>query len=437
MKRNKIINAFKNKDILKAILFTLAALLVYRLGCAIPTPGTTVGALTTALSGSSILTMFSMFTGGSLDNYSIFTLGVSPYITASIVVQLLGDIIPYLSELRKTGEKGRVKLNRITRWAGFVLAILQAFSLTYGFDKQYGILQYSVPRYYVYVTCVLVAGYSATVWIADAITRHGIANGQSMIIFAGIVAKFPSTFASAFSTLISGKEGTELYQGIGTFVAFCLLFAFIIFAVIFIEGSYRKIHIRYAGQSYSGVGRTSGSQWDASMDNSYIPVKVNSASVIPVIFAQSLISIILIVTSYVNYDVYEALNDNWLSFGGKKGLLIYALLIIFFTFMYTEVQEDFEAMAKNLSQNNGYIANVRPGKDTEDFLRKTYNRVTVAGAFGLVLLALLPYVLAMFTDLSSTNAVMGTGMIIVVGVAIEAVNNVRTMMAPYKRPSFY
>lgn len=426
-KKRKLRNIL-NKDVVKALLFTFIALLVYRLGCTIPTPGTSIGSLTTALSSSSILTMMSMFTGGGLDNYSIFALGVSPYITASIVIQLLSmDVIPALSELNKTGEKGRVKLNRITRWVGLAFAILQAASMTYAFDKNYGILQYSVPRYYIYVTLVLVAGYAATVWIADAITRHGIANGQSMIIFSGIVVNFPSTFLSAFSTLISGKEGSELYAGIGQFSAFCLLFVFIIFMVIFIESSFRKVRIYYSNKSMSG----------SYEENNYIPIKVNSASVIPVIFAQSLLSVVLIAMSYIHYDTYEILSNNWLSLEGKKGLLIYALLIWLFTFMYTEMQLDPAEMAKNLSQSNGYIMNVRPGKDTENYLRKTIKRVTVAGALALIFLALLPYVLAMFTDLSSTNALMGTGMIIVVGVAMEAVNNVRTILAPNKKPKFF
>lgn len=415
-----------NKNVVKALLFTFLALFIYRLGCSITTPGTTIGSLTSALSNSGLVTAFTMFSGGSLDNYSIFALGVSPYITASIIVQLLSDIIPSWEELKKSGEKGRVKLNRITRWVGLAFAILQGAAMTYTFDKDYSILTYSVPRYYIYVTLILVAGYSATVWIADAITRHGIANGQSMIIFSGIVVNFPTTFYEVYNTLVTG-EGQELYAGIGKFIGFIALFVFIIAMVIFLDSSYRKIRIYYSGRSMSNTYQN---------ENSYIPIKVNSASVIPVIFAQAFISLTLIATSYINYDFYEVLSDNWLSFEGKKGLLIYAIIILFFTFLYVDMELDPEEMAKNLTQSNGYILNTRPGKDTEDYLRKTIKRVTVAGGIGLAALALLPYLLTMFTSLSSTSAVMGTGMIIVVGVAMEIINNIRTMTAPSKKPSF-
>lgn len=416
-----------NKDIRKALVFTIVVLLIYRLGCAIPTPGTNANVLTKVVSNSSVLTMMNMFSGGSLSNYSIFALGVSPYISASIIIQLLSmDVVPALSEMTKNGEKGRRQLNKVTRYVGLVLAILQALALTYGFDKQYGLLVNSNWKYYGYVTAVLVAGYSVAVWFADKITRRGIANGMSMIIFTGIVSNIPAIFTSTYSSLIADKSGADLYWGIGYFVGYCLIYLIIMIAVIFMETSYRKIRVYYSNQSMSAQ----------TTDSNFLPIKVNSASVIPVIFAQSLINVVQTIASFASSTAYSKLSDI-LSLTSVSGLCIYAFLVLLFTFLYANLELDPEQMAKQLSQSNGYVRNIRPGKDTETYISKTISRVTVAGALGLVVLAVLPYILSMVSSLSTVSAIGGTGMIIVVGVALEAVNSLEAIAAPSKKPNFF
>lgn len=425
-RKNTFSAIFGNRDILKALVYTVVLLFIFRLGCAIPTPGTNAKVLTQIMSNNSVLAMMNMFGGGSLSNFSIFALGVSPFISASIIVQLLSmDVVPALTEMTKTGEKGRRKLNRITRILGLVLAAIQAFALTYGFDRQYGLLVTSNWKYYGYVTAVLVGGYSIAVWFADKITRHGIANGMSMMIFTGIVANIPSIFVSTFSSLVSGKTGNDLYIGTAWFVAFCLVYLLIIVAVIFMETSYRKIRVYYSNQSMSGM----------TNDSSFIPVKVNTASVIPVIFAQSLVNVVLMITSFASKSAYTKISGI-LSLTTVPGLCIYAFLVIFFTFAYADMELNPEEMASQLSKSGGYIRNIRPGKDTQTYLSKTIARVTVAGAAGLVVLAVLPYILSMVTDLSSASAIGGTGMIIVVGVALEAVNSLKAIAAPSRKPNF-
>lgn len=426
-KQNILIAAFKDKEVRNAILFTFGILIVYHIGCMIPTPGTIVQSLSEAVSGNSFLAMLNMLNGGALANFSIFALGVSPFITASIIIQLLSmDVVPCLTEMTKSGEKGRVKLNRVTRWVGLAMAIVQAFGITYGFDKQYGIMMYSNYKYYLYVITLLVGGYSVSVWLADKISKHGIANGMSMIIFAGIVSSIPAIFKNTFTSLIVGETGNEMYTGVAWFALFCLLYIVIILAVIWMETSFRRIHVYYSGQAASS----------ATKDANYIPIKVNPASVLPVIFAQSVTNVVLMVLSFANHNVYEKVSDV-LSLNSVLGLIIYALMVILFTFLYSNLELNPEQMADNLSKSGGYIMDIRPGRDTEKYLSKTISRVAVAGAIGLTVLAVLPYILSMCTDLPNATAIGGTGMIIVVGVAIEAVNAITSRTVSMKKPSFF
>lgn len=412
-----------NKEMRKATLFTLLFLLIYRIGCAIPTPGTYTGKLVQELSNNSMLAMMSMIGGGSLSNFSIFALGVTPYITASIIVQMLSmDVIPALTEMSKNGEKGRIKLNRVTKWVGIVLAVLQSLAMVRVFDLNYGLLVTSNWKYYVYIIAIQTAGYSSTVWLADSITRHGITNGMSLIIAFGIITNIPSTMMNAYTSFISGTEGSALALGCVRMAVFILVYLLIVISVIFMETSERRIHMRYANQSYM--------QFPSS---SYLPIKVNPSNVIPVIFAQSFINIAMLIASAVSKTAYQEV-QNYLSFDKWYGLLIYAGLILLFSFGYTYIELDPEEMADNLSKSGAYIPSVRPGKDTETYIYKVSMRVNVAGAIGLTLLALLPYVLTMLTDLSVASAIGGTGIIIVVGVAMETVRGLRTAAMPAKKP---
>lgn len=403
------------KALMKRILFTLGILALYRLGSTLPVPGIDTTAMSAIMSGSSVFAVLNMIGGGALERMSLFALGVSPYITASIIIELLSmDVIPALSEWRKGGNPGRNKLSNATRYLGLALAALQAVGIVRGFDKQYGILTNSSVSSYLFVITMLVAGTEMLCWLGDQITERGIGNGMSMIIFAGIVANLPAQFSGAFSTLASGASSITV--GILKFALYCAIYLLLILAVVIVEGSERRIPISYSTR----MNVLGGSQMN------YMPFKINSASVIPVIFAASVITAPQIILSFINYGAYEKLADT-LSFNKPLGLILYAALTFGFTFFYTDLVMDPEQIAADLKKNNGFIPNVRPGKDTENYIKGILHRITVFGAIGLTVLAVIPYLLPMLIkSLPSTIGIGGTSVILIVGIALETVKMMQT-----------
>lgn len=402
---------FKNKEIRHKIWFTLAMLLIYRVGSAIPVPGVDANTLADQISDNSVLSMMNLLGGGALEKLSVFAMGVTPYITASIIIQLLSmDVIPALTEMTKSGQTGRMKMEKITRYLGVVLSFVQAYSLVYGFDKQYGVLENANLSGYLYTATVMTAGTMFLIWLGDRISMKGIGNGLSIIIFAGIVSNIPSEFSQVWAVLAGGTTDSELFNGILQFSLYILLYLIIIVFVVIMETAVRKIPIQY----------TNSSTYSRGNDVTFLPLKINSASVIPVIFAQSIMTAPQIVISFFNQDLYQKLSS-WLSLSSYTGLALYAVLTILFTFFYTELQVDPDQVADNLSKNGAYIPGIRPGNETKQYLHKVLNRITVLGAIALVIVAILPYALPMFTSLPSTISVGGTGIIIVVGVAMETI----------------
>ena len=405
-------NMFKNKEIRKKIFFTLAMLLIYRIGSSIPVPGIDAATLAKQISDNSILSMMNLLGGGALEKMSIFAMGVSPYITASIIIQLLSmDVIPSLTEWAKSGQTGRQKIEKTTRYLGVVLAFVQAFSLVYGFDKQYAILEFSALPTYLYVATILCAGTMFLVWIGDRISMKGIGNGISIIIFAGIVSNMPTQFAQIYSILVGGTSNGEVFNGVLQFVLYCLIYLAIVVFVVIMETAVRKIPIQYTNSISNRGGKS---------DVTFLPFKINSASVIPVIFAQSIMTAPQIVISFFNTDLYQKL-QNYLSLTKPFGLALYAVLTILFTFFYTDLQVDPDTVADNLKKSDAYIPGIRPGQDTKKYLHKVLNRITVLGALGLTLVAVIPYLLPMFTSIPASSAIGGTGIIIVVGVVRETI----------------
>ncbi|MEE3487093.1 MAG: preprotein translocase subunit SecY [Bulleidia sp.] len=401
---------FKNKEIRNRIFFTLALLLIYRIGSAIPVPGVDSAQLSASIADNSILSMMNLLGGGAFERMSVLALGVTPYITASIIIQLLSmDVIPSLTEMTKSGEKGRLELDRITRYLAVVLAFVQSFSMVYGFDKQYGILSNSTTAGYLYTATILTAGTQFLVWLGDQISVKGIGNGISIIIFAGIVAGIPASFAEVYSIEVSGAAAGAEFSGILSFVLYCILYFVIIVGVVIMELAVRKIPIQYSGNS--------GARGN---DITYLPFKINSASVIPVIFAASIMTAPQIVLSFVNADAYSKVS-NFLSLQKPIGLAIYAVLTFLFTFFYTDLQVDPDKVAENLGKSGAYIPGIRPGSETRTYLHKVLNRITVLGAAALTVIAVVPYLLPMFTSLPTSVSLGGTGIIIVVGVAMETV----------------
>lgn len=402
---------FKNKEIRNKILFTLSMLLIYRVGSAIPVPGVDATKLASQISDNSVLSMMNLLGGGALERLSVFAMGVTPYITASIIIQLVSmDVIPALTEMTKSGQTGRMKMEKITRYLGVVLSFVQAYSLVYGFDKQYSVLANSSLSGYLYTATVLTAGTMFLIWLGDRISMKGIGNGLSIIIFAGIVSNMPSQFMQVWNVLAGGTTQGELFNGILQFALFVLLYIIIIVFVIVMETAVRKIPIQY----------TNSSSYTRGNDVTFLPLKINSASVIPVIFAQSIMTAPQIVISFFNQDLYKTL-QTYLSLSSTTGLILYAVLTFLFTFFYTDLQVDPDQVADNLSKSGAYIPGIRPGNETKTYLHKVLNRITVLGAIALVIVATLPYILPMFTSLPSSISIGGTGIIIVVGVAMETI----------------
>ena len=409
------LSLFKNKEIRGKILFTLAMLFIYRLGSAIPVPGVDSEILAASVSDNSIINMMNLLGGGTFERLSIFAMGVTPYITASIVIQLLSmDVIPYLTELAKSGQTGRLKLDKITRDLGVILSFVQAFTMVMGFDRSYGVMTNGGVAAYLYAATVLTAGTMFLLWIGDRISQFGIGNGISIIIFAGIVSNLPFNYAQVYNVLVDTANQTAMFNGIIEFVLYLIVNLVIIVLVVIMQLAVRKIPIQYTSSSLA-KGRN---------DITYLPLRINSASVIPVIFAQAIITAPQIVLSFVNYEAYQSLS-NFLSLQKPLGLLLYAILTILFTFFYTDLQVNPEKIAENLGKSGAYIPGVRPGNETKEYLKKVLNRITVLGACGLTIIAVIPYLLPMITNLPASTSVGGTGIIIVVGVAMETMTQLK------------
>ena len=392
----------KNRDLLKRILFTLAALFVFKLGTTIIVPGVEVNT-----SGMSFLEIINAMSGGAFNNASILALGVSPYITASIIIQLLSaDIVPYLSELSKQGGVGRRKLNQITRITGIGLAFIQGYMYSYAY------IQNGSPMDYMLYSLILSAGTAFVMWIGDQITAKGIGNGTSLIIMAGIISVLPNMFKNLWVELIA-----KGFLGITIFVAFILVFLAIIIGIIYVETAERRIPIQYANKSTSALGK-----------QNYIPFKLNSAGVMPVIFASALLSIPQIVASFIKNEKFTLFATKYLSYTNGTGLALYLVLIFVFAYFYTFMQLKPKDMADNLNKNGGYIPGIRPGEETVTYVKTVLKRITIVGATFIAALAVLPILFESVSNLSTKVAISGTGVLIAVGVALETFKQIESQL---------
>ena len=412
---------FTNKDIRNRILFTLFAFLVYRLGSAITVPDVNTADLVAGIEDNSLFAMINLLGGGGLEQFSIFALGVTPYITASIIIQLLSmDVVPHLSELAKNGATGRKTLDKYTRYLAVVFAFVQSFSLVYGFSQTYTtLIEGGVTMAKImYIATIFTAGSMFLVWIGDQISIKGIGNGISMVIMAGIVGRMPQQFVDAWTTLIGAESTIE--NGAWLFAGYILVYLLIIIFVTLINTAERRIPIQYTSSSI---------QLSKRSESNYLPLKVNSASVIPVIFASSLMMAPLQIASFFpSNDIIRTMQD-WLGLQTWYSLVIYVLLILFFTFFYTKMQINPEKISENLGKSGAYIPSVRPGTETKNYVNKVLSRITVLGSICLALIAVLPHIMPLiWTDMPTSMALGGTGMIIVVGVAIETVRQVQGLI---------
>ncbi|HAQ57164.1 MAG TPA: preprotein translocase subunit SecY [Acholeplasmatales bacterium] len=435
---------FKNKDVLKRLGFTLIAFLVFKLLTYVTMPLINPESLTDLFENSGFLGIVNSISGDALRNYSIIALGISPYITASIVIQLLQmDIIPVLKEWAEEGEVGRAKISRLTRYLAIGLAFVQAIAMTFAFrGSENSLFEYGVADWatsggrnlwflvYFYIAVVLTAGTAFMIWLADQITLHGVGNGSSMLIVAGIIISFPGTIASLIQYYIAdpaGALGANISAVQGEFAGYVLfgvcilLFIVVLVGITYMQGASRKIPIQYAN-------RPAGSKF-AGKNESNLPIKINSANVIPVIFASILLSLPNTIFSYIEWGENAAGIQNWLgqifAYDQPIGFAIYIVLIFVFTFFYSFIIIKPEDIAENLQKSNAYIPGVRPGFETESYITKTLFRVTVIGALYLVVVASLPIIASMALGHDYAQ-IGGTSLLIIVGVALETARQIET-----------
>ena len=429
----KLISIFKNKELRGRILFTLVIILIYRIGCTIVVPG--VDSSTITFAENDLFTLMNVLGGGSLSSFSLFALGISPYITASIIVQLLSmGILKSLQDLTKEGEKGRKKIDQATRYTSLVLAALQGYGVIMTMKTQYGLTGVNgdfTTWDYVYITTILVAGSMLVMWLADKITQKGIGNGVSMIIFVGIVASIPNQIQTAYNTFVTfdGTSG-EIYTGLASMALYVLCYFLMILFVVFIEKSVRKIPLQQSQNTVKMGG-----------DVHHFPVKLNPAGVMPVIFASSfmmaIVTIINVISTNISdVDTQTTLNKVAAIFnystpvdGVCWGLIIYIVLIFAFTFFWTNLQLNVKDISERLAKENSFIPGIRQGKETEKYLSGVINRVAFVGALLLILIAVIPVLLTIVFNLNSSIAFGGTSIIILVGVATETYAQIEAKLA--------
>jgi preprotein translocase subunit SecY len=398
----------KNRDLRARILFTLTALAIFSLGNSITVPG-----MEKITGDLGFLELLNAMSGGGLKQFSIFALGVMPYITASIITQLLQmDIIPYFKELKELGEEGRIKINKINRYLGIGFAFVEGFVYSLMFMGTG-----ATATEYITIAIILTAGTAFLLWLGDQITMKGIGNGVSLIIMAGIVNTLPSMFIQAYNALI--PEASKLYIGILLFVAFILLYLFIIVGVIFIDESERRIPIQYSNRTTSAFG---GRQ-------SYLPLKLNSASVMPVIFASMLFAIPSIISYVAKKESITNFINKYFTTSTTIGFIIYVLAIIMFTYFYTFISINPEELSKNLNNSGGYIPGVRPGAETTKYVSKILGRITFVGALFIAFIATLPIIFTKLSGMPSVVQIGGTSILIVIGVILETYKQLESSVA--------
>ena len=420
-------NAFKIKEIRKKILFTLAMIVVIRFGSQLPVPGTNRDffAVWFASQAGDVFNLFNAFTGGSFSSFSVLALSISPYITSSIIMQLLTIAIPKLEEMQKEGEDGRKKIASITRYVTVALALIQATAMAIGFGNQ-GLLQEYNALSIITVVAALTAGSAFLMWIGERITEKGVGNGISIILVINILSTIPNDFVNLAEQFVIGKApATAILAAV---IILAIIIGMIVFIVLLNSGT-RNIPVQYA-QKVQGR-RSVGGQ------NSKIPLKVNTSGVIPVIFASSIMQAPLIICSFFGIEangfggeVLKVLNSsNWCKISAPVysiGLLIYIVLVVAFAYFYTSVTFNPMLIADNLKRQGGFIPGIRPGRPTTEYLNKVLNRIVFIGAIGLLVVAVVPFICSGVFNASVSFA--GTSLIIIVSVILETISQIESQM---------
>ena len=418
-----ISNFMRVRDIRNKIIFTLLMLIVFRIGTFIPVPNVDADVLK-ATDEFNLVGFLNTFGGGALANFSIFAMGIMPYITASIIVQLLQmDVVPKFAEWAKQGEVGRRKLAQFTRYFTIVLAFIQSFAMSYGFNAMYGgslITDTSIGSYLT-IAIVLTGGTAFLLWLSEQITAHGVGNGISIIIFAGIAAAIPNAVNQVYAQQIQ-DAGDQLFINVVILVLLVLVLLAIVVGVIYINQALRKIPIQYAKRVAGRGQAVTGGQ------ATHLPLKVNAAGVIPVIFASAFMVTPRTLATFFGQNNVTTWITNTFDFSHPIGMTMYVALIIAFTYFYAFIQVNPENVADNLKKQGAYIPGIRPGNDTQTYLTKVLYRLTFVGALFLVVISVLPILFTTFMNLPAAVQIGGTGLIIVVGVALETMKQLESQL---------
>ncbi|MFJ7738056.1 preprotein translocase subunit SecY [Lysinibacillus sp. NPDC097287] len=417
-----ISNFMRVRDIRNKIIFTLLMLIVFRIGTFVPVPNVDADVLK-ATDEFNLVGFLNTFGGGALANFSIFAMGIMPYITASIIVQLLQmDVVPKFAEWAKQGEVGRRKLAQFTRYFTIILAFIQSFAMSFGFNKMYGgsLIKEEGVLTYVTISIVLTAGTAFIVWLAEQITAHGVGNGISIVIFAGIVAALPTAANQVYAQQIE-DAGDALFINIVVLVLLALILLAVIVGVIYVQQALRKIPIQYAKRVTERNQQTGGQQ-------THLPLKVNAAGVIPVIFASAFLVTPQTLVPFFGENNVTTFIQNTFNYEKPVGMMIYIALIIAFTYFYAFIQVNPENVADNLKKQGAYIPGIRPGENTQTYLTSVLYRLTFVGAIFLTVISVMPILFINFMNLPASVQIGGTSIIIVVGVALETMKQLESQL---------
>ena len=420
-------NAFKIKEVRQKLLYTLGMLVVIRIGSQLPVPGvnTAYFAQWFAAQTNGAFSFFDAITGGSFESMAILALGINPYITSSIIMQLLTIAIPKLEEMQKDGEDGRKKIVAITRYVTVVLALIQSTAMAVGFGRQGYLVEYNALNV-ICAVATLTAGSAFLMWVGERITENGIGNGISIVLVINIISRLPGDLSNLFEQFVFGKAPATAI--LAALIIFAVIVAMVVLVIILNDGV-RKIPVQYA-KKVQGRKMVGG-------QTSNIPLKVNTSGVIPVIFASSLMQFPIIICSFIGYsgtgiwaEILKGLNSgNWCNPSQpiySIGLLVYIVLIVFFAYFYTSITFNPLMIADNMKKQGGFIPGIRPGKPTSDYLNKVLNHIVFIGAIGLTIVSVIPFI---FNGVFGAHVSFGgTSLIIIVSVILETMKQVESMM---------
>lgn len=423
---SSLVQAFKVPELRNKILFTLGILVLYRFGAYLPVPGIPFQAFADSFSQQGVsMVMLDLFTGGALSNFSVFALGIMPYITASIIMQLMQGVIPAVGRWAKEGETGRRRITQVTRYLTLGLGLINAIGYLFLFKSEaYGVVfSTAVPEIVtdILVVFTLVVGTALIMWMGELITQHGVGNGMSLIIFVSIISSVPSAIFSSINL------NADMGMGIAVTVLILVVVLLCIPAIIFVERAQRRIPISYAKRVQGR--KVMGGQ------SSYLPIKINAAGVIPIIFASCLIYFPAQIAALFNVD-WLTMAANAISAGWVNWILT-ALLIVFFAYFYTSIVFNPEDTAENLQRQGGFIPGIRPGQNTAQYIKDVLHRVTLPGAIFIAAIAVIPSILFYFTNNSLIQAFGGTSILIMIGVALDTMNKIESQLKMYNYDGFF